>query len=92
MITGKIILTRAPFELGASVRYMASTLQTPGRLAGRRVDLDLAPAWLHGDHTRVEQIVDNLLVNAASYTPPGGHLRVRVSREADEAVLRVSDN
>jgi len=34
----------------------------------------------------------NLLVNAATYTAPGGHIRVRVAREGADAILEVSDD
>src|SRR2546426_2564921 len=41
--------------------------------------------------SRLDQIVSNLLANAAKYTPPGGTIRVRVRGEGDEAVVRVAD-
>jgi signal transduction histidine kinase/ActR/RegA family two-component response regulator len=91
-VTGKIALESAPLDLAASARNVATTLQDSGRLADRRLQLDLAPAWIHGDHTRVEQIVTNLLVNAATYTEPGGQVRVEVFGEAREAVLRITDD
>ena len=47
--------------------------------------------YVEGDPTRLEQIVTNLLNNAAKYTEPGGQIAVTLSREADQAVLRVSD-
>jgi two-component system CheB/CheR fusion protein len=45
-----------------------------------------------GDATRLEQLIGNLLANAAKYTDPGGRVTVTVTREGDEAVLRVRDN
>ena len=42
------------------------------------------------DETFVE-VVDNLVSNAAKYTPAGGEIGVSVSREDDDAVLTVSD-
>jgi CheY-like chemotaxis protein/anti-sigma regulatory factor (Ser/Thr protein kinase) len=36
-------------------------------------------------------VVSNLLNNAAKYTPAGGAIALRVTREGDEAVLRVTD-
>jgi signal transduction histidine kinase/ActR/RegA family two-component response regulator len=91
-VSGKIALESVPLDLAASARNVATTLQDSGRLADRRLQLDLAPAWIHGDHTRVEQIVTNLLVNAATYTEPGGRVRVEVFCEAREAVLRITDD
>ena len=48
--------------------------------------------WVEADVTRIEQVVSNLLVNAATYTPPGGTIQVRLTLEHGEAVLRVADN
>jgi CheY-like chemotaxis protein len=44
------------------------------------------------DHTRIEQILTNVLVNAVSYTSPGGHITVRVAREDQDAVVEVTDD
>ncbi|WP_370459150.1 ATP-binding protein [Aggregicoccus sp. 17bor-14] len=45
-----------------------------------------------GDPVRLTQVVANLLVNAARYTPPGGHLRVRAEAQGDEVLLEVQDD
>jgi signal transduction histidine kinase/ActR/RegA family two-component response regulator len=92
VMTGKILLEREPLDLAASARHVAITLDTAGRLAQRRFEIDAQPAWINGDQTRIEQIVTNLLVNAAAYTPPGGHVRLRVAREGEEALIQVSDD
>jgi signal transduction histidine kinase/CheY-like chemotaxis protein len=47
---------------------------------------------LHVDATRVEQIVLNLLTNAAKYTESGGHIALTAKREDGQAVIRVKDN
>ena len=50
-------------------------------------DADLADA----DAARLEQVVVNLLTNAAKYTDEGGHIWLQPQQEGDEAVLRVRD-
>jgi CheY-like chemotaxis protein/anti-sigma regulatory factor (Ser/Thr protein kinase) len=57
-----------------------------------RIVRDLAPAWLQGDATRLEQIVVNLLGNAIKYTPEGGTIAVTVATQNGNAVLRVRDD
>lgn len=91
-MSGKIVLERAPIDVAACARHVVATLQTAGGFAERRVEQDASPVWVEGDPTRLEQILTNLLVNAARYTLAGGHIRVRVAREGDEAVIEVSDD
>jgi signal transduction histidine kinase len=92
VMTGKIYLERRPLELAACAGHVVRTLQTAGRLAQRRVEVDAAPAWIDGDATRIEQVITNLVANAATYTASGGRIRVRVERRGDEALLEVSDD
>ena len=51
-----------------------------------------APVWVRADAARLEQAFVNLLLNAAKYTAPGGHIGLSVGREDDEAVVRVRDD
>jgi signal transduction histidine kinase/ActR/RegA family two-component response regulator len=92
VVTGKVVLERGPLDLAAAVRDVAATLDAAGRFAQRRVEIDAAPTWIDGDPTRIEQIATNLLVNAATYTSPGGCIRVHVAREGQDGVLEVSDD
>ena len=55
------------------------------------VTLPREPVRLHGDPTRLEQVVANLLNNAAKYSEPGGRITLTADREGDELVLRVKD-
>jgi PAS domain S-box-containing protein len=52
----------------------------------------LQPIWLHADAARLEQILVNLLANAAKYTERGGNIWLSVEQEGDECVLRVRDS
>jgi CheY-like chemotaxis protein/anti-sigma regulatory factor (Ser/Thr protein kinase) len=69
-----------------------STLEVTGDAQRHVLEADLNPAWIDADATRVEQVFSNLLTNALKYTPAGGHIRVTVRRDGDQALLRVSDN
>ncbi len=55
------------------------------------VTLPPRPLYVEADPARLEQIIVNVLNNAAKYTPPGGHISVVVAQEGDEVALRVSD-
>lgn len=50
------------------------------------------PVFVHGDPVRLAQILTNLLSNAASYTDPGGTVRVEAAREGGMIVVRVVDS
>jgi PAS domain S-box-containing protein len=56
------------------------------------VKIDPGPLPLWGDATRLEQILSNLLHNAAKYTDDGGHITLKAQREGDEIVFEVRDN
>jgi signal transduction histidine kinase len=47
---------------------------------------------LYVDPVRIEQVLTNLLTNAAKYTPDGGEIRVHAEPAADSAILSVRDN
>ncbi|HZZ91086.1 MAG TPA: ATP-binding protein [Usitatibacter sp.] len=89
--SGKIVLNRRPIDLASVVRGIVSVMGAAGRLGRHRVETDLEPAWISGDETRLEQVVANLLDNAAKYTPEGGIITVRVRIDGNEAVLQVED-
>lgn len=51
-----------------------------------------APTQAFADPERVRQILYNLLGNAIKYTPPQGHIRLRLGTENGMAVVAVADN
>jgi signal transduction histidine kinase/ActR/RegA family two-component response regulator len=92
--TGKINLRKEPVNLATAV---ANALEASRNLIQERehslyVSLPEAPIWVDADPVRLEQVITNLLNNAARYTPPKGHIRVSASRENADAVLRVRDD
>jgi two-component system sensor histidine kinase KdpD len=61
-------------------------------LAGRDVAIDLAPdIGVEVDPILIEQVLLNLLDNAAVHTPPGTPIELRGFREAGGVALEVSD-
>jgi two-component system sensor histidine kinase KdpD len=61
-------------------------------LAGREVTVDVpSTALAHVDPILVEQLLLNLLDNAAKHTPTGTPIEIRVVREPDRAILEVVD-
>ena len=56
------------------------------------VSLPKDPLWLLGDAARIEQVLVNLLNNAAKYTEPGGRISITAIQEGQETVIRVHDS
>ena len=90
-MSGKILLARRPVDMASLVGACLDTFRATGRTAGYRIDVDLAPNWVDGDPTRLEQIATNLIDNALKYTPAGGSIDIRIGAEDDEVLLTVSD-
>jgi signal transduction histidine kinase/ActR/RegA family two-component response regulator len=91
-ITGKMVLHRQPLDLHATVADALRTLDAAGTTSGRRVDLEGACVWVSADRTRIEQVVNNLVSNAAQHTTAGGRIALHVAMLADMAELTVSDD
>ena len=88
---GGIALDRQPVDLGEVV---GTALQrTAPVLAEHRVAVDLAPdlPMLDLDAVLFEQVLVNLLDNAAKYAPPGSTVTLEGRRCGDAVVLTVTD-
>ncbi|BEU99639.1 sensor histidine kinase [Novosphingobium olei] len=57
-----------------------------------RFHSDTIMAIVHGDALRLERVLDNLLDNAASFSPPGAAVEVDVTADGERVRLTVSDH
>jgi signal transduction histidine kinase len=93
---GKVTLNRERLDLVDVVRSCRDDQQATfdGRHVQLEIDAPAGPVWVHGDRTRLCQVVNNLLHNAAKFTPEGGDVRLRLSADhgAGEAIVVVTDS
>lgn len=90
---GKIDLKRERTDLRESIFHAAEAVQSfiNSRNQTLAIKAD-TPVWTCGDPLRLEQIIVNLLNNAAKYTNPGGHIDLICETDATHAILIVRDN
>lgn len=90
----RLMLQREPLELcalvrrsGAAVQHLMSAQRHTLTIETKDVD-----TWVHADPVRLEQVIINLLTNAAKYTEPEGRIRLTCACEDNRARIRVQDN
>jgi signal transduction histidine kinase/CheY-like chemotaxis protein len=90
---GKMVLKRGRVELNPLVASAIEAAAPLIQARGHRVEASLSaePLALDADPTRIEQIICNLLVNAAKYTPDPDVVRVATGRDGDCALVEVHD-
>jgi PAS domain S-box-containing protein len=90
---GKVSLKHDTLDLAALVgeAVEASRSIMDARKHKLRVDVRNAPLSVSGDAVRLGQVLENLLNNAAKYTPAGGEIVVTVRRDDSMAVVSVRD-
>jgi signal transduction histidine kinase/CheY-like chemotaxis protein len=91
--TGKLAIKMGRVELKAVVNDALEVVRSYIDLHGHELQIDLPdrPVFLHGDATRLAQILSNLLNNAAKYTNRGGHVALSARVEDKTLVLEVAD-
>jgi signal transduction histidine kinase len=91
---GKVELEKKSVEVNELVSQAIEMSEGAIRAKEHEVAVALheGPLWIHGDTTRLKQVLCNLLQNAARYTPPRGTIDVSVRREAAYAVVKVADS
>ncbi len=90
---GKMQVRLTPLDLVSVLRAAVADQRKVLTDGGLSLEIELpdAPVRVRGDATRVSQVMDNLLHNAAKFTPPGGRVSVRLSVENGQAVVSVRD-
>jgi len=91
---GLIKLASTPLDLTDLVRrtvdaYIAAAKE---KGVGVRAVLTTQPVWVHGDATRLKQVLDNLFDNAVKFSPAGREVLVSLTKDGEQAIVAVSDH
>jgi signal transduction histidine kinase len=91
---GRVKLQREAVDLAALARRAVDAAHPlfEARQHHCRLHLPDDPLFVEADPLRLEQVLANLLDNAARYTGPGGRIDVAVRGEGGAAVVEVKDN
>jgi PAS domain S-box-containing protein len=92
IVTGKLRLEHAPFDLGDIVREALDTQRHA--VQAKRLHLHThieENVRMVGDSDRLRQVVWNLLSNATKFTPPEGRINVDLRRQGSTIRLEVRD-
>ncbi len=81
-----------PVPLRPLVEGVLAELEPQIQEKGIELETSLTPLTVPGWPHELRRAVQNLAGNAIKFVPPGGRVRVQLSEEYGEAVLRVADN
>jgi signal transduction histidine kinase len=86
--SGRITLEREPVDLSELVARVVEDL---GPQEQHPLKVDVPPAVLLADASKLERVLTNLIGNAFKYCPPGARVWVRAERSGPEVILIVED-
>ncbi len=94
LTTGKIRLQREDVSIAELVARAVETARPLIEARRHTLSIELPPQPVHveADRTRLSQIMQNLLVNAAKYTPDGGRVAVKAQSDDGFVTISVTDN
>lgn len=94
IITGKLNLDRRPIEMAYVVNDAVNTVRPAAEAKNITIEtsFDLETGPVLGDANRLQQVVWNLLSNAAKFTPRNGHVDVALRKVDSQIEISVRDS
>jgi PAS domain S-box-containing protein len=93
VITGKLQLNLGPVDLVAVIDAALDAMRPAMEAKEIQIEtlIDASLRLVSGDADRLQQVVWNILSNAAKFTPSGGRVEISVSQSATHVHIRVKD-
>jgi cell cycle sensor histidine kinase DivJ len=90
---GKFELSEEVFELSETLNAALRFVKMPAERAGVAIRSEIAPdaKTIFADQRAVKQVLINLLTNGVKFTPRGGVVTVRISRDSGGIEILVQD-
>jgi len=85
------VLTLSEFPLRAQVISIAKAQRLALKAANIQLKLEVDDIIVNADQDKIRTVLDNLLSNAVKFTPRGGLITIRASREPASFVLEFGD-
>ncbi len=94
VVTGKLQLKIAPLDVVTVVDGALDAVRPAMEAKDIRVEtiIDAGLRIISGDANRLQQVIWNLLSNAAKFTQPGGKVEIRVSQTETHVSIQVGDS
>lgn len=94
VITGKLQLNLSPVDLVTVMDAALDAVRPAMEAKEIKIEtiIDASLRMISGDADRLQQVVWNILSNAAKFTPNGGSVEISVSQNATHVLVQVKDN
>jgi signal transduction histidine kinase len=79
-------------QLSTLIEHTMDEFTEQSQLQDQQIHLSLEPLAVYGDASELHEALANLFSNAVKYTPNGGSIEARLTRDGDDAVVDFIDN